>query len=235
MGSDRFAFARAQLLPARSGYGAAVTWLVRKLRSDDGAATAALLARAFADNPAYAFMHPRASTRGRELRRFFERNVAWHLPLDLSWVVVDAADAPVGTATLEPPGGVPHTRSQLVRHWVLPTLLRQGPGALARLLEADGAFARANRANADSDRYWHVHAVAVEPKHQRTGAGTALLNHVFRELHTLHAARPAPVILSTQRESNVRLYSRYGFEERALVTIGAGKPDAFQSWCMRRR
>jgi len=212
-----------------------VPWLVRKLRAADCSPTAALLARAFADNPAYAFMHPRATTRDRDLRRFFERNLGWHLPLDLSWVVVGAADAPVGTATLEPPGGIPHTRSQLVRHWVLPTLLRQGPRALARLLEADAAFARLNRGSAEADTYWHVHAVAVEPKHQRAGAGTALLNHVFRELDGLRASRPAPVVLSTQRESNVRLYERYGFEGLGVFAIGGDAPDAFQSWCMRRR
>jgi GNAT superfamily N-acetyltransferase len=211
-----------------------VTWAVRKLRAADCAVTAALLARAFADNPAYAFMHPRTATRARDLRRFFERNLAWHLPLGLTWVVIDGADAPVGTATLEPPGGIPHTRWQLVRHWVLPALFEQGPRSLARLLEADAAFAKLNRATAEAANYWHVHAVAVEPKHQRSGAGTALLNHVFAELDALYAAHPAPVILSTQRESNVRLYSRYGFEERGLVTIGGDQPDAFQSWCMRR-
>jgi len=57
---------------------------------------------------------------------------------------------------------------------------------------------------------------------------------VLGELDRLLPARPAPVILSTQRESNVRLYQRYGFAERGTFAIGEGRPDAFTSWCMRR-
>lgn len=205
------------------------------MRAADCAATAGLLARAFADNSAYAFMHPNEATRPRDLRRFFERNLSWHLPLALTWVVVDGADLPAGSATLEPPGGVPHTRFQQLRHWLVPTLWEQGPRTLRRLGEAGAAFGTLNRSTAGSDRYWHVHAVAVDPKQQRSGAGAALLSHVFRELDILLEGRPAPVILSTQRESNVRLYERYGFESRGLFTIGGGAPDAFQSWCMRRR
>ena len=212
-----------------------MNWRVRRLRRSDVEGTAALLTRAFADNPAYAFMHPRTSTRARDLRKFFERNITWHMPVDLSWVVVDGADAPVGTDTLEPPGGIPHTRWQLVRHWVLPVLLTQGRRTLSRMQQAGFDFARLNSETAGGTSYWHVHAVAVEPKHQRSGAGTALLNHLFAELDALHIARPAPVVLSTQRESNLRLYSRYGFEETGRFTIGTGEPDAFESWCMRRR
>jgi len=148
-------------------------WRIRKLRREDVNATAGLLARAFADNPAYAFMHPRVATRPRDLRRFFERNLIWHLPVDFTWVVVDGADAPVGTATLEPPGGIPHSRWELFSHWLLPALFEQGPRTLRRMLEADRAFARLNRWNAEAPDYWHLHAVAVEPKHPRSGAGSA--------------------------------------------------------------
>ena len=211
-----------------------MVWCVRKLRAADCAATAALLGRAFADNPAYSFMHPNAASRPRDLRRFFERNLAWHLPLDLTWVVVDGADKPRGTATLEPPGGVPHSRLQELRHWLLPTLVEQGPRTLRRLTEAGAAFSELNRTAAGSARHWHVHAVAVEPAQQRAGAGTALLAHVFRELDALLAQHRDPVVLSTQRESNVRLYERYGFESLGAFTIGGNAPDAFQSWCMRR-
>jgi GNAT superfamily N-acetyltransferase len=206
----------------------------RKLGITDIEPTAALLARAFADNPAYCFMHPRESTRRSDMIAFFRRNLLWHLPLDLTWVTTDDSDRPIGTATLEPPGGIPARRLCLVWHWVLPTLLFQGRAVLQRTLAADAAFSALNRQTAESDAYWHVHAVAVDPLEQRGGVGTQLLGHVFAELDRLIVARPAPVILSTQRESNVRLYARFGFEECGKVTIGEGEPDAFVSWCMRR-
>jgi ribosomal protein S18 acetylase RimI-like enzyme len=208
---------------------------VRKLRREDCVSTAALLARAFEDNAAYAFLHPNALTRARDLRRFFERNLAWHLGADLTWVVVDASDALIGTATLEPPGGVPHSSFAAIHHWLLPTLLEHGPRGLRRMRETVAGFGAANRATAGSDRYWHVHMVAVDPARQRSGAGTTLLNHVFRELDALLVSQPAPVVLNTQRESNLRLYERYGFEERGRFRIGGAGPDAFESWRMRRR
>lgn len=207
---------------------------VRKLRSPDVTLTARLLARAFSDNTAYGFMHPRVATRERDLFAFFHRNLAWHRPLDLTWVITDGDDRPLGTATVEPPGGVRGTRLQLLRHWVLPTLIHQGRAVLGRILEADAAFARLKRSTAEADTYWHVHAVAVEPGVQRKGLGTSLLRYVLAELDRLVLASPAPVILLTQRESNVKLYQRFGFEERGCFTIGAGTPAAFRSWCMRR-
>jgi hypothetical protein len=54
--------------------------VVRKLIDADVHATAEVLASAFADNPAYGWMHPRAATRAQALRAFFERNLRWHLP-----------------------------------------------------------------------------------------------------------------------------------------------------------
>ncbi len=209
-------------------------WTVRKLRPAEIAPTARLLARAFADNPAYAFMHPRARTRARDLVRFFERNLAWHAPLDLTWVAADGADRVVGTATLEPPGGVPHGGAQLLRHWVLPTLFEQGVRTLSRILRADQQFARINRATAEGRAFWHLHAVAIDPDHQGRGAGKALLRSVLGELDALLRARPAPVILSTQREQNVRLYEGFGFAVRDCSQLGGRGEDSFRSWSMRR-
>jgi ribosomal protein S18 acetylase RimI-like enzyme len=211
-----------------------VTQVIRKLRGSDMPATAQLLARAFADNAAYGFIHPRAATRSRDLRAFFTRNLHWHLALDLTSVICDASDRPLGTATLEPPGGVPATQWQSARHWLLPTLLAQGPRVLGRMRIAGAAFARLNRASAGGDAYWHVHAVAVDPSAQRSGAGSALLRHVFGELEALLAVRPAPVVLQTQLESNVRLYQRFGFEVVSRDIVGSGEPDAFATWSMRR-
>lgn len=76
--------------------------VVRKLTSADVRSTAEVLADAFGDNPAYAWMHPRAATRASDLRAFFDRNLRWHLPLDLTWVACRGAQV-VGTSTLEPP------------------------------------------------------------------------------------------------------------------------------------
>src|SRR5689334_20446662 len=93
----------------------------RKLTESDVNDTAKVLATAFADNPAYAWMHPRAATRAGDLRAFFERNLRWHLPLDLTWVA-SRGSVIVGTSTLEPPGGVRSGLRQAIAHWLVPTV-----------------------------------------------------------------------------------------------------------------
>ncbi len=75
------------------------TFQLDKLRDSDIPATARLLADSFADNPAYAFMHPRFGTRASDLTSFFERNLSWHMPVDLTWIARAASGEVVGTAT----------------------------------------------------------------------------------------------------------------------------------------
>lgn len=60
--------------------------------------------------------------------------------------------------------------------------------------------------------YWHVHAVAVDPEHHGTGIGSALVSHGMGELARLRGDAAVPVVLSTQRERNLPLFRRAGFE-----------------------
>lgn len=207
---------------------------LRRLLPDDVPQTAGLLTAAFADNPCYAWMHPRARTRERDLRAFFERNLWWHAPLDLTWVTA-AAGRIVGTITLEPPGGVPARLHCAVTHWLLPTARHQGFAIVRRIVAADLEFKRHYRAVAAASRYWHVHAVAVHPNWQGRGVGSRMLDGVMIELDRLLRGAPAPVVLSTQRERNLPLYRRAGFDLVCTRTMGRmrGEPG-YESWFMRR-
>jgi len=204
-------------------------WKLRVLRPSDVDATARVLAAAFADNPTYRYMHPRAHAHACDLERFFQRNLRWRVQLRLTWIASDADGQVIGTATLEPPGGVPHSTTRLFRHWVLPTLREQGARTVARIVQTDAAFGQRYRALGGGARYWHVHAVAVDPAQQGAGAGTALLAHVLGQLDQLLHTDPAPVLLSTQRERNVPLYQRFGFTLRESVVF-----HGYRSWFMER-
>jgi hypothetical protein len=113
--------------------------VVRKPTNADVHATAEVLANAFADNGAYVWMHPRAATRASDLRAFFERNLRWHSPLDLTWVAVRGARI-VGTSTLEPPGGVRSGVREAIAHWLVPTVRDQGPRTFLRTAAAGREF-----------------------------------------------------------------------------------------------
>lgn len=195
-------------------------------------ATAALLAAAFADNPCYAWMHPRAATRDRDLVAFFTRNLSWRSGLGLSWVACRAGE-PVGTLSLEPPGGVNRPLADGVRHWFVPTARDQGLLCMARILQAESMFRRAYRELVGEDRYVHVHAVAVRPDLQGRGVGAALLAASRATLFELAARERVPVVLSTQRAQNLPFYARAGFSCWGERVLGAGRGRrGFTNWFM---
>ncbi|MDB4988992.1 MAG: GCN5-related N-acetyltransferase [Myxococcaceae bacterium] len=203
----------------------------RQLGPGDMPTVADLLARAFADNPCYSWMHPRERSRRPDLRAFFERNLAWHIPLGMTWVA-ERAGRVLGTLTLEPPGGVQHGAARTLTHWVIPTLREQGLRTVRRIAAADRAFRTHYLGITGGRAYWHVHAVAVDPEHQGEGVGASLLAHGMRELARLRTDRSVPVVLSTQRERNLPLYHRAGFELLGRHQMGSPH-DAFTSWFMR--
>jgi GNAT superfamily N-acetyltransferase len=209
---------------------ASPSWKLRILKPSDLHATAAVLAAAFHHNPAYCYMHPRAAARAHDLSCFFVRNLSWRAHLNLTWIATDADGQVIGTTTLEPPGGVPHSTARLVRHWVLPTLREQGARTVARIARTDAMFRQHYLALSGGQPYWHVHAVAVDPSAQGRGVGTALLTHVLTQLERLRDSHRAPVLLSTQREKNVTLYGRFGFDLRESVVF-----HGYRSWFMQRR
>lgn len=206
---------------------------VEKLVAEDVVGAAQVLAAAFADNPCYSFIHWQTSRRERSMRAFFRRNLEWHLPLDLTWVA--RLDGQVlGTLTLEPPHGVPSPVLRALRHWALPTLLDDGLETLRRLVLTDAEFKAQYQSMCGQKAYWHVHAVAVSPDHQGSGIGQAMLRTALEALRALTRERPAPVVLSTQRERNLPFYQAQGFVLTHHTTLGQtrGAPG-YTSWFMQ--
>jgi GNAT superfamily N-acetyltransferase len=208
--------------------------LCRKLVESDVHPTADVLARAFADNPAYTWMHPRAATRARDLRAFFERNLRWHIPLDLTWVATSGPRI-VGTSTLEPPGGVRSGLYEAIAHWLLPTVRHQGLSTFLRMGAADREFRERYRALTRGTSYYHVHAVAVAPEFQGRGVGSMLVATTLRECERLSARDSAPAVVSTQRERNLPLYERAGFTLREDHQMGLRWGSrGYRTWFMVR-
>ena len=208
--------------------------VIRKLTGVDVPATAGVLAKAFADNFAYAWMHPRAATRASDLRAFFERNLRWHLPLDLTWVATRGPQI-VGTSTLEPPGGVQSGAREAIAHWLVPTVRDQGLRTFLRTAAAGREFAERYRALIKGTRYYHLHAVAVAPEFQGHGVGSRLVAATLQECERLLASDSAPVVLSTQRERNLPFYQRAGFvlqEDRQMGLRWGSR--GFRTWFMIR-
>ena len=208
--------------------------VIRKLTDADVHATAEVLANAFADNPAYVWMHPRAATRARDLRAFFERNLRWHSPLDLTWVATRGPHI-VGTSTLEPAGGVRSGLREAIAHWLVPTVRDQGLYTFLRTAAASREFGERYCALINGTQYYHLHAVAVAPDFQGNGVGSRLLAATLQECERLLARDSAPVVLSTQRERNLPFYQRAGFVLREDHQMGVcWGSRGFRTWFMIR-
>ena len=208
--------------------------VIRKIADADVPATAVVLADAFADNPAYVWMHPRAATRASDLRAFFVRNLRWHLPLDLTWVASRGPQI-LGTSTLEPPGGVRSGVREAVAHWLVPTVRDQGLRTFLRTAAASREFGERYRVLSNGTQYYHLHAVAVAPAFQGHRVGSRLVDASLQECERLLERELAPVVVSTQRERNLPLYQRAGFvlkEDRQLGVRWGSR--GFRTWFMVR-
>jgi GNAT superfamily N-acetyltransferase len=185
------------------------------------AAGAELLADAFVDYPAWTSIGPRK--RGRRwtmLRRFYSGAIAratrWGGPVSCA----RAHDEPVAVAIAYGPGSwPPPVRSFLREAW---GVTFAGPGPAVRGLTSSSAIDAAH----PPEPHIFVHTLGVDPKHQRKGAGGALLEPLIGEAERLHV----PVHLTTSAPENLPYYRRFGFEVVSEATL----PRDVPLWSMIR-
>lgn len=108
----------------------------------------------------------------------------------------------LGLCGMLPPGECRPGAGQQLR--LLPRLLAMGPATAARTGRWMGAWAKRD----PGERHWHLGPVAVDAHAQGKGVGSLLLGR-FAEL--MDAAGEV-AYLETDKEINVRFYSRFGFE-----------------------
>ncbi len=177
-------------------------------------------------------MHPRVRARREDQLAFFERNLHWHVPFDLTWVALSSEGEVIGTATLEPPP-IARPLADTISHWLWPTLRAQGMHTVTRITRAAQQFTALSTRFAGSPSYFHVHAVAVAPDWQRKGVGLAVMGELMSSLQALNT-QAAPVVLSTQRQHNVAFYQRFGFVLCGRERMGQGLTSrGFDSWFMK--
>jgi GNAT superfamily N-acetyltransferase len=101
----------------------------------------------------------------------------------------------------------------------VPGFLAAGPGPVVRGLRGSTVQ---DRGHPDHEHVF-VWFLAVDPGHQRTGVGRALLTRVFDDAE-------APVYLDTANPANVPYYASFGFEELGRAAL----PRGATMWFMRR-
>jgi ribosomal protein S18 acetylase RimI-like enzyme len=190
--------------------------IVRLERSRYGEASA-VLARAFADDPAWVWLFPDPARRRQVLPWLFR------LGFDVTSADVWATAGEIlGASRWLPPGRPPVRLSATLRALAL-TPLRLAGATLPFL--AYGRAVEALRTEAAPGAHWYLAGIGVEPTRQREGIGAALLRP------GLESARGAgvPAVLLTNLEANIAFYERHGFR---VVLEGRTPEDGPKAWAM---
>lgn len=185
----------------------------------DAESMGAMFARAFAEDPVWAWMcGARYAHFTRRAAPFFAVETRRHLRLGSAWTVPGANAG----ALWAPPGAWKTSLVDLAR-WA-PSATRVFGSHLARSLQA---LAKVDQVHPSED-HWYLALLGTDPDHQRTGLGSALLAPVLAECDT----EGLPAYLETSKEENLAFYARHGFVETSRMMLGG--PAGVPMWTMWR-
>lgn len=193
-----------------------------RVGSADVARVAALLARAFDDDPLMRYAIPDARLRHRLLPWIIGLNVRDGCRYGAVYATPDFE----GAAVWFPPGRAQRTPWRMLRAGMAAAPLRVNWSILRRLARAE---ARAQRLH---DRYaptshWYLAQIGVEPAHQRQGIASRLLQPMLAHLD----AQGLPGYLETENAANIGFYERHGFQ---VVAEDASLLAGMHIWAMLR-
>jgi ribosomal protein S18 acetylase RimI-like enzyme len=179
----------------------------------DLASLARATARAFQDDPAWAWVFPDAERRARILPVVFEHA----LRLESMRGNLHSIDD-VALAIWIPPKAPRATLAQTLRSGIAFVPLRLRPGERLRLRRYLSACAALQKR--DLGGVWYLSGLAVDPARQREGLGTSLLRWGLER---------GRVGLLTSNRANLRYYERFGFRVVGEAWDRDGPP---QMWAM---
>jgi GNAT superfamily N-acetyltransferase len=190
---------------------------VRPATAADVKPLAAVMARAFYDDPPFIWMLPDPRTRLKRSRRFFAA-LARGESLTRSGVDVALVGTEVGGAAIwRPPG-----------HWEteqLATMLSV-VRAFGRRTRAAAALAQAMARAHPRAPHWYLFAIGVDPAWQGTGVASALLRSRLDQCD--HDGLRA--YLEASKAASVPLYQHFGFEPTGNPDLPDGAPPLTAMW-----
>lgn len=184
----------------------------------DRGTTAAILARAFIDDPAMAYLFRNADARPERLRRFFY--LSTHVDGDPAcWNLATDNGIPAAAAMWRPPGAWQTPSSAMLR-W-LPTLLHTFGFSLPRALALQSVL----ESHHPHAPHWYLQYVGCVPEAQGRGLGGA----VIRDRLARCDAQRLPAALETATPGNVPIYQALGFTITSTYDIKTG-PKFWTMW-----
>jgi GNAT superfamily N-acetyltransferase len=195
--------------------------MIRLARAEDIPALAAMLTRAFANDPFFSYLAGRAPERNQRMRDGWTGVLRYgSARLSHTWTTDDLT----GVAVWIPPG---YRTPILDSLRLLPEMARfTGWRRLRLAADATEELDRRRRRHVP-EPHFHLAALGVEPGLQGGGIGTALMAPVVERCDR----DGVPAYLETAVARNVLLYERVGFE--VVEELILPKTD-IRGWLMRR-
>jgi ribosomal protein S18 acetylase RimI-like enzyme len=190
---------------------------IRRATRDDTDACAAVLARAFHDDPGTVLYEPDEARRAEVLPQFFRTFVAASLDEDGHLVV--AGDPVNGIAIWFGPERHGPSPDAMGANGFGDVLTASGPEASQRLLAMVGEL-EAQHERLTDGAHLRLDFFGVDPTAQGSGIGSALIEHGHRRADELGI----PCYLDTFTQENVRFYGHRGYELAGEFTVGDGVP-----------
>lgn len=193
---------------------------IRDLAATEVDRAAAVLARAFTDDPLFAHVFPDVATRPGALRAVFTGVLRYGLRYGRVWTTAGGE----GVAIRRLPGDVPTVWRRVLRAGLGAVPFRIGVAATARLLRiAEASEAAALRHMAEP--FWYCQVLGVDPEHQGRGHGRRLTRHTF----ALAERDGLACYLETAHPRARDIHERNGWTE-----IGQFRVGGLTLWSMRR-
>ena len=171
--------------------------LISPIRPELVSPASRVMANAFADAPRYSYLLPEASKRHARLPWYWEATI--RAAILTGGVVNVAQDSPgssvLGVTIWSPPERRRNSVQTKMRSglWAMP--IRLGVTAWRRRRALGPLLA----ALAPTPPCWHLDSIGVDPSTQRSGAGTALINHMLPRID----ADALPAFLDTSQPDNI--------------------------------
>jgi ribosomal protein S18 acetylase RimI-like enzyme len=191
---------------------------MRPMTGAEVPAAAAMLVRAFDDDPMANFIFAGDLRRRRGLHSVFATQLRRHyLPHGHVYV---AGDDVAAAAVWGPPGRQRNGLRELVE--LLPSAPFLVSTRMRRVLRLLFAVDRLH----PTGPHWYLATLGTEPDRQGQGLGSALLTPVLSRAD--HDGQPA--YLESSKERNVAFYSRFGFEVVDEFRADSGGPPIWRMW-----
>jgi len=186
-------------------------------RNDQRRAIAAMLARAFFDDPAIGWLFPDPAVRMKRLPGLFSLLFDADADRGMRLVTDRGEAATLWRAPGQGRGGLIETLTH-----ILPMIACFGT-ALGRAMAVSGAI----EAHMPEGEFWYLHIAGCDPMQQGKGLGAAVVRAGLERV----ADGRYPVYLETPLEKNIGFYRGLGFDVTAEWAVPNGGP---RFWSMIR-